>query len=242
MDIKEFLLDGHKSYLPNLSIDHVIIGYEQKQLKCLLLRIGDKWILPGGYIGRNESVDGAAARILQERTGLENAHLKFLAVFGEPSRKFQFQWKELVGKVSDLPPSDDYWINDRFVTLAHYSLVHIEKIELTPGEFDEEIAWHPFDNLPSMWLDHREIVFSARNQLKSDLKHEQLSYNLLPAQFTMPELHQLHQHILQQNLDRSRFQKKMLASGHFERLPKLHKETPGRNPYLYRVKPSNSTL
>ena len=48
---------------------------------------------------------------------------------------------------------------------------------------------------------------------------------------------QLHQAILEEPLDRSRFQKKMLATGLFERLPKRQKDSPGRNPYQYRVKP-----
>ncbi|HBT09399.1 MAG TPA: NUDIX hydrolase, partial [Leeuwenhoekiella sp.] len=69
--------------------------------------------------------------------------------------------------------------------------------------------------------------------LKEEVGLEHLSYNLLPEKFTMPQLHQLHQHILEENIDRSRFQKKMLASGLFKRLPKLKKDTPGRNPYLY---------
>jgi 8-oxo-dGTP diphosphatase len=229
-------MEGQKEYLPNLSIDHVIIGYEEMQLKCLLLKIEEKWVLPGGYIKRIESVDEAAKRILKERTGLEGAYLKFLSVIGEEDRRFGSQWEKLFTKVTGLPYSDSYWINDRFVTLAHYSLVQIEKVKLVAGEFDEEIAWHPFDTLPEMWLDHELIALKAREQLKIDLSHEQLSFNLLPTEFTMPELHQLHQHIVQQSLDRSRFQKKMLASGDFERLPKLQKETPGRNPYLYRVK------
>jgi 8-oxo-dGTP diphosphatase len=91
-------------------------------------------------------------------------------------------------------------------------------------------------DLPSMWMDHKSIVLEAREKLKEDIKHEHMTYNLLPKEFTMPELHQLHQTILEEKLDRSRFQKRMLSSGIFERLPKLQKETPGSNPFQYRVK------
>ena len=93
-----------------------------------------------------------------------------------------------------------------------------------------------FAVLPKMWMDHKSIVNTARQRLKEDIPHEQMTYNLLPKKFTMPELHQLHQVILEKKIDRSRFQKKMLATGMFERLPKLEKSTPGRNPYQYRVK------
>ena len=131
---------------------------------------------------------------------------------------------------------ESYWINDRFVTLAYYALVDINKVTPVPGEHIEEVQWFDFDQLPIMWVDHKDIALEARNRLKQDIKKDQVAYNLLPPQFTMPDLHQLHQTILGEQLDRSRFQKNMLASNRFERLPKLHKETPGRNPYLYQVK------
>jgi 8-oxo-dGTP diphosphatase len=131
---------------------------------------------------------------------------------------------------------EDYWFNNRFVSLAYYSLVNMDKTHPSVRHFDEAFAWFDFDELPEMWMDHKSIVNTARQRLKEDIPHEQMTYNLLPKKFTMPELHQLHQVILEEKIDRSRFQKKMLATGMFERLPKLEKSTPGRNPYQYRVK------
>lgn len=235
MNLKTFLEQGTDHFLPNLSIDLVIIGYQEKTLKCLLLQIGDKWLLPGGYIRIEESVNNAAKRILKDRTGLEDAHLKFLSVFGDPDRRFTEEWKAFLEK-SGLSWRDDYWFNARFVTLAYYSLVNIDQTTPVVGGFDESFAWFNFDELPPMWMDHQSIVLEARNRLKEDLRQELVSYNLLPDRFTMPELHQLHQTILEEKLDRSRFQKKMLSTGLFERLPKRQKKSPGRNPYLYRVK------
>ena len=66
---------------------------------------------------------------------------------------------------------------------------------------DEAIFWFDFDDLPEIWMDHKSILTEARNRLKEDLKHEQLTYNLLPGKFTMPELHQLHQAILEEKLE-----------------------------------------
>ena len=236
MEIIKFLKKANKQFLPNLSIDLVIIGYQNNKLKCLLLQIDEKWLLPGGYIRINESVDDAAIRILKERTGLDNPHLKFLSVFGNRDRQFKNEWKEFI-KNNKLVWKDDYWINNRFVTLTYYSLVNIAEIHPTPGIMDEAIFWFDFDDLPEIWMDHKSILTEARNRLKEDLKHEQLTYNLLPGKFTMPELHQLHQAILEEKLDRSRFQKKILSTGLFDRLPKkTKKNSPGQNPYQYRIK------
>jgi len=235
MEIKKILEEGADYFLPNLSIDLVIIGYEAGTLKCLLLKLGQKWVLPGGYIKRTEAVDEAVVRILMERTRLSDPHFKFLSVFGAANRNFDQEFKHYFDK-NGLEWRDDYWINERFVTLAHYSLVDMAHTHPVPGEFDEAVKWFSFDELPELWLDHQSIIESARNRLKEDSKKELLTYNLLPSEFTMPELHRLHETILEQRLDRSRFQKKMLATGQFKRLPKLKKDAPGSNPYQYRLK------
>jgi len=232
MNYEQFLSEGHKYFIPHLSTDLVIIAYHEDKLKCLLLRIADEWMLPGGFIGMEESVDAAVERVLKSRTGLTDPYLRFLSVFGDGSRAFGDVWKAHFerGQVEWNP---DYWINKRFVTLTYYSLVNYEETQPAIQDFDEEFGWFAFDELPKITMDHEAILHKARQTLKEEVGLEHLSYNLLPEKFTMPQLHQLHQHILEENIDRSRFQKKMLASGLFKRLPKLKKDTPGRNPYLY---------
>lgn len=234
MDLKEILEQGNKDFLPNLSIDMVVIGYEANTLKCLLLKMGEKWLLPGGYIRHEESVDEATRNILKQRTGLTNAYLKFLSVFGDNDRQFKNVMKSFFDK-KGMEWQEDYWFNNRFVTLAYFSLVNIENTHPSITHFDEAFGWFDFNDLPDMWMDHKSIVNTARQRLMEDIHHEQMTYNLLPEEFTMPELHQLHQVILKEKIDRSRFQKKMLATGLFERLPRLQKSAPGSNPYQYRV-------
>ncbi len=235
MDYQKLLAHGNDYFLPNLSIDLVIIGYEEDDLKCLLLKFGDKWLVPGGYVKIEESVDESVKRILEERTSLEDPHLKFLSVFGNHDREFSEEFKAFFKK-SGMTWNKDYWFNNRFVTLAYYSLVNIEHTHPQVDDFFSDYAWFSFDDLPDMWMDHKSIVLKARNRLKEDAKHEVVVHNLLSKAFTMPELHQLYQSILEKKLDRSRFQKKMLSLGVFERLPELKKESRGRNPYQYRQK------
>ncbi len=234
VDIKEIIEQGNNSFLPNLSIDIVIIGYRGNVLKCLLLKVGEKWLLPGGYIRFDQSVDEAAQNILIQRTGLQNSYLKFLSVFGDKNRQFRNVMKEVFKRMG-MEWQKDYWFNNRFVSLAYYSLVDIDKTHPRVDHFDEAFAWFDFDELPEMWMDHKFIVNTARERLKKDIRQEHMTYNLLPKEFTMPELYKLHQVILEERIERSRFQKNMLSTGLFERLPELHKSTPGRNPYQYRV-------
>lgn len=222
-------------YLPNISVDTVIIGYDEGKLKCLLLRIGEKWMLPGGYVGRSESVEDAANRVLQERTHLIDAHLKFLSVAGRGDRTFDDDWKALFSQLN-VPYDATSWVTDRFVSLVYYSLVHLPSVNPQAGEMDAEVAWFAMDELPAMWMDHASIVAKTRESLRKDVKLDQIAHHLLAPEFTMPNLHEVHQHILGAEIDRSRFQKKMLSLELFERLHKDQVKTPGRNPYLYRVK------
>ncbi|MEM6631594.1 MAG: NUDIX domain-containing protein [Bacteroidota bacterium] len=235
MDFREYLEKGSDHFLPNLSIDLVIIGYRDRELKCLLLKIGDRWLLPGGHIRIDESVVEAVSRILKDRTALENPHMSFLSVFGNEDRHFSEEFQAAFENLG-IAWKKDYWINKRFVTLAYYSLVDIENTYPEVKAFDEAFAWFSFDDLPEMWMDHKTIAQKARDRLKQDVKKELVVHNLLPIEFTMPELHRLYQAILEEKLDRSRFQKKMLSTGAFERMPEQHRKAPGRNPYRYRIK------
>ncbi|MEL7252005.1 MAG: NUDIX domain-containing protein [Bacteroidota bacterium] len=235
MDVQEILESGAKHFLPNLSIDIVIIGYQDDQLKCLLLNLGGRWSLSGGYIRKHESVEVAAERILMERTRLRDQHLKFLSVAGDGKRQFSQEFKTAIEQ-RGLEWKEDYWVNNRFVSLIYYALVDINETFPEPGDLGGEPAWFDMDDLPEMWMDHESIVQTARKHLQEEIRRQPITANLLPVHFTMPQLHKLHQTILDEKLDRSRFQKKMLATGKFERLPKLKKESPGSNPYQYRLK------
>ena len=179
-----------------------------------------------------ESVEDATARILRERTSLSDPHFQFLSVIGHADRQFREEMKGFIEQ-SGYPWREDYWINDRFISLAYYSLVNIQDTDPVPGVFDQAVAWFPMDDLPDMWMDHQAIALKARARLRQDIHKDPIAHKLLPSPFTMPELHRLHQAFLGERIDRSRFQKKMLATGLFERLPRLQKETPGQNPYQY---------
>ena len=235
MEIQNFLSEGEKFFLPNLSVDTVIIGYEDKQLKCLLLQVGDKWLLPGGYLRRDQSVEEAAQAVLSDRAGLSDPHLQFLSVFGQSGRNFSEEWSRFFEK-NQMVWDKNSWVNDRFVSLVYYSLVNIKVTQPKIGVFDKAYGWFPLNDLPEMWMDHQQMVLTAKKHLMQTVVDNPIIYNLLPEYFTMPDLHQLHQIILEKEVDRSRFQKKMLSLDIFERLAEQPKDKPGRNPFQYRIK------
>src|SRR6187431_3237333 len=95
--LREFLMKGDRTFLPHISVDCVIFGFHDDQLKVLLLKWKDwgTWCVPGGFVKRDESLDESAKRILKERTGLDNIFLRQFHAFGDPQRERGKKFKML---------------------------------------------------------------------------------------------------------------------------------------------------
>jgi 8-oxo-dGTP diphosphatase len=228
------LKKGEDMYLPSVSVDCVIFGFHQNQLKVLLmkLKLADLWALPGGFIVKNENVDAAALRVLKERTGLEQIYLQQFNVFGDPKRSdgsIHMKWLKQDG----LDTEDFKWLLRRFVTVGYYALVEYSHVNPRPDSFSDACAWHDVEGLPSLMMDHLPITEKALNTLRQHLNYHPIGYNLLPEKFTMPELQKLYETILNKELDRRNFQRRMLSFGILRRLNEKKKGVAHKAPYLY---------
>ena len=123
-NIKDFIVEGSEVYLPSLSLDCVIFGFHEDQLKVLLLKMKNarQWCLPGGFVFKAEDVDEAAQRVLKERTGLSKIFLRQFNVFGKPRRSDSNFHREILKK-DGIELNDDHWLFRRFVTIGYYALV-----------------------------------------------------------------------------------------------------------------------
>jgi 8-oxo-dGTP diphosphatase len=118
-ELKNFIFQGDKIYLSHISLDCVIFGFHENQLKVLLLKWKEgPWCLPGGFIKHDESVDDSAIRVLHERTGLKNIYLQQFHTFGHPMRE--------KGKKATDPKS---WMSKRFISIGYYALVEFSKVK-----------------------------------------------------------------------------------------------------------------
>lgn len=213
-----------------LSIDGVIFGFHQNRLNVLLLRWKGthEWSLPGGFIRKKESVDDAAQRIMQERTGLDQLYLQQFHVFGEAVR---YNQQETWAKIN-LPIQRVEW-SERTISIGYFALVEHSKVVPTPDFLTEECRWWGLDQIPGLLFDHNHIIEVALQSLRKQLNDQPISH-LLPETFTIPELQRLHETILGYSLDARNFYKKVMVSGSVERLTERRTGTPHRAPYLYR--------
>lgn len=234
-----------ENYISQLSMDSVIFGYEQKELKVLISKFKfgqDSWVLPGGYIKKTESIDQAAARVLKERTNLENIYLEQFRVFGDENRIVGSPFNEVMKKELPLFDAERFdeevtaWITSRFVCIGFYALVDINKVHPQKGEFDEFLEWRSFKDIPKMVYDHNEILHFALEALRQHLDEKLIGFNLLPETFTMREVQELYEAIYDKAFTPSNFQKKMLDLNVLERLEKKFTGAQNKAPYLYRFK------
>jgi len=231
MDIKD--LDTH-SFIPGLSVDNVIFGFHNNQLKVLLLQCKDQkhWMLPGGYILREEAVDSAAERVLLDRTGLKKVFLQQFSVFGDPSRSKERLTKGLM-KSMDLDLELNKWFLQRFITIGYYALVEFEKVTPVPDPLSVSCEWFEIDQLPPLIFDHKLIITDALTAMRQHLHFQPIGLNLLPASFPLKSLQSIYETILGKKLDRPNFNRKMLSLGILEKKEKQFTGAAHKAPFLY---------
>ena len=178
----------YSKFLDHISLDCVIFGFHENQLKVLLMQMKytKEWALPGGFMKEDETLEEAAERVLKERTSLDNIFLKQFHVFSDPNRsKENPAVKDL--KESGANPNIE-WFSQRFVSVGFYALVDYEKVSPTPDYFSDHCEWKTLEEIDTLMMDHREILNKALETLRLQLSYQPIGYNLLPEKFTMPEL------------------------------------------------------
>lgn len=176
-----------------LSIDCLIFGFRNSELDILLIRHAEgiskgRWALPGGWIRHNESIDDAASRLLTSLTGVSNVFLEQLHAFGDVNR----------------------YPGKRVITLAYYALINAENYSLSAGFTASEAKWVKINDVPRLPYDHNKIIKTGFQYLKHKVRHEPLGFNLLPKKFTLHQIQKLYEAILETELDKPNFRRKLL--------------------------------
>lgn len=197
-----------------LSVDCVIFGFDENKLKVLLIRsdlkkFQGKWSLLGDLVDPAEELDSAATRILKERTGLDDVYMEQVKTFGCLNRH----------------PAG------RVVTVAYYSLINILNHKLKI--LDNEIHWHDVYDLEEMAFDHKKILEISYEQLQRRVQEHPLAFSLLPKKFSLRELQNVYEAILDTKMDRRNFRKKFFAMDFLVDIDEMEKDVPHRPGKLY---------
>src|SRR5712691_1996506 len=181
---------------PALTVDCVVFGYDEGELKLLLIERGlepfkGRWALPGGFVRVDETVDAAARRELQEEAGLTNVFLEQLYTFGAVDRDPR----------------------ERVVSVAYYALGKLSQHEAKAATDAANARWFPMSKVPKLAFDHGDILSMALARLKAKVRYQPIGFELLPPKFTLSQLQHLYEAVLDLGLDKRNFRKMVLSFG-----------------------------
>ena len=164
------ILANKEQYQPGLSIDSVIFGFHDNQLKVLLIKTkhSEEWALPGGFIRVEEGIDEAAVNVLYGRTGLKGIFLRQFATFGQVNRNSDEANKRVLNFFG-IPLEEAQWYMNRFVTIGYYALVDFLQAVPQPEGNNEIVEWIDCNAVPELVLDHKEIFDKALETLRMEL-------------------------------------------------------------------------
>jgi 8-oxo-dGTP diphosphatase len=199
-------------------VDVIVLTIVGDDLKVLLIRRGQepfkgRWAIPGGFVEMDESLEAAARRELQEETGVKDVTgLEQLHTFGDPHRDPR----------------------GRTISVAYYVLLDSARLTVQAADDAAEAGWFSMFALPPLAFDHDVILAAALNHLRNQLHCSAVGRQLLPEQFTLPELQHIHEVILGHKLDPRAFRNQMLHRGRLEELAAARPTGSRRSPRLYR--------
>ncbi len=204
---------------PGVTVDLVIFTVDAGKLKVLLVERAEEpfagvWSSPGGFLQRGESLEEAALRVMEEKTGVKEVYLEQLYTLGDPKRD---------------PRA-------RIITVAYFALIPWKNL-LQPGSKKvNDLAWYPVDAAPELAFDHAEILKVAVQRLRAKAGYSNIVYGLLPESFRLSDLQKMYEIILDEKLDKRNFRKRMLATGLLEETGKKDLAGAHRPAMLYHFK------
>lgn len=205
---------------PSVTVDVVILTVRDGRLEVLLVKrrhwpFEGMWAIPGGFVEPDESLEDAARRELEEETGVSDVYLEQLYTFGDPGRDPR----------------------TRVITVVYYALIRADQLRIHAGDDAADARWFPAYDLPPLAFDHAKILAYTRERLRSKLEYTTIGFQLLGPTFTLSELQDVYEAILNRPLDKRNFRKKVLSTGILEQMPETRKAGQHRPAALYRFNP-----
>jgi ADP-ribose pyrophosphatase YjhB (NUDIX family) len=215
---------------PSVTTDILIIGMNEDYsgLKLLLIKRGnhpyiDCWALPGGFIEENETAYQAAARELEEETGLTDIYLDQIYTFTKPGRDprtwvMSIAYLSLVPRLREVKGFDDAedaaWFdlefNDSSIELTNEEkgvkiVYSLKKESFLNGAVRYENYIPTLKTEEALAFDHVEILIEAMKKLREQIFYSNQAFCLVDKTFTLPELQAAYEAVLNRPLYKKSF-------------------------------------
>jgi 8-oxo-dGTP diphosphatase len=202
-----------------VAVDAVVFGYSKTDgVSVLLIQrkydpFKNAWALPGGFVLEDESLEAAVRRELVEETGVELNYLEQLYSFGDPGRDPR----------------------QRIISIAYFGLVKTSQYRELKASTDAENAkWFSIKKIPPLAFDHKKILALAIDRLRAKVRYQPIGFELLDKNFPFSDLEKLYAALLDREINRRNFSKKILSFGFLQETGELSKpEGKGRPSKVY---------
>lgn len=201
-------------------------GLPEKYFGVLLVNMNNdiyknKWVLPGGFVDENETLEEANKRILKKETNLINVYTKQIGSFSKIDRDPRGR----VISVAFMSLIDKTKVNDKINDNASWFDIKFNEdndkcyVELTNGEetlhlkykkrlIDEKTNEYEYiSETNELGFDHEEILINGITNLRNQVNETDIAFNLMPEEFTIGELKQVYELILGKKIINSAFRR-----------------------------------
>ena len=192
----------------------------EKKFSVLLVKrdtypFKDMWCLPGGFVGYDEELEDAAKRVLKNETNLENIYIEQLYTFGSVKRDPRMR----IVSTSYMSLIDKNKLDTKLSKNASWfniSLLEDEKnIHVTLDNGNEIINFvikkvlrdkttdrynYVIEKNDKLAFDHPKTIISGIERLKNKIEYTDIVFNMMPKYFTLGELQQVYEVILNKKL------------------------------------------
>ncbi|HCX22758.1 MAG: DNA mismatch repair protein MutT [Flammeovirgaceae bacterium] len=200
-----------------VAIDCLVFGYDtaENDLKVLLFQrevepFAGEWSLIGGFVNEDENLSDGAERVLEKFTGLKDVFLEQLSTYGKANRD----------------------PGGRVVSILYWSLIKLDELHRDIAN-EHGARWFDLDELPKLVLDHEDMVRLGEEKLVQNAKSRPIGFELLPEDFTLPQLKQLYDAIYGKSIDDRNFRKKILSTDLLIKTDKKDKSTSKKGAFVY---------
>jgi 8-oxo-dGTP diphosphatase len=202
----------------NIRVDVVVVllTIVDGALKVLCTKADrNTWTLPTGTPGFSEKLLAAVERVIKEQLGASVDYYEQLYTFG-----------------NHIPRG-----GDRVIEVSYYGLIPAGSVDISKANEEQGLAWFTEKDLPALTGDHATVVQVARERLRGKLAYTAVGFELLGEEFTLTQLQRLYETIMDKELDKRNFRRKIDNMGIVEPTGNIWRNPRGRHAELWRFKP-----
>lgn len=196
MTEQEFLKEYNSSAYekPSVAVDLLMFTIKDDRLKIALVERSEfpfkgMLSLPGVFVGINENLDDAARRGAEEKTGLRDIYFEQLYTWGDVNRDPRM----------------------RIISVSYLSLTSADKLNVRASERTISAALYDVEELlnsdKQLAFDHRRIIEYGRERIRNKVQYTNIAFELLPEEFTLPQLQRVYEILLGKPLYKANFRK-----------------------------------